>query len=93
MMSTPSTISRFSDEASNNWGMAFAGRKLAKSPSSWRIASSPVSGLNSRGLPSHLGPPMAAIRMESAAWQDLRVSSGHGVPAASMAQPPSSCSS
>ena len=57
------------------------------------MASSPVSGRSSRGLPSHFGPPMAAMRMESAAWQLLSVASGQGEPVASMAQPPRSCSS
>ena len=73
--------------------MAFAGLKLANKPSCWRIANSPVSGLNSRGLPSHLGPPIAAIKIESAALQLFKVLSGQGVPSASMAQPPNNCSS
>ena len=68
MMSTPLTTSGLSVEASTSCGRTMAGRRLAKRPRDLRIFRRPVSGLLSRGLPSHLGPPIAANITESDAF-------------------------
>src|SRR5215475_10362332 len=88
MRSVPSTTERLSGEASTSMGKHFAGRRLAKRSSSFRIRSRPRSGRTSCGRLSHLGPPTEPNRMASACWHSRRAASGSGPPVASMAAPP-----
>ena len=52
------------------------------------IARIPCSGLTSTSGPSHFGPPTAPKSIASALRHSSRVSSGSGVPASSIACPP-----
>ena len=81
-----STISALRDDAPLSAGKSFAGRRLAKSPSSLRMPSRAASGRT--GASSHLGPPTAPSSTASAACAARTVSSGRGCPAASIAAPP-----
>src|SRR5581483_7808307 len=61
-ISRPETTSGLSDDAEASCGYKIAGRRLAKSFSSARNASSAFSGRRSRGSVSYLGPPTAPSR-------------------------------
>ena len=58
-MSSPSTSSRLSEEASARAGKTIAGRRLANRSSSLRSASRPRSGFTANGRASYCGPPTA----------------------------------
>ena len=70
----------------------YAGRILAKSPSSLRILRSPASGLRLGATSYHLElptlPPTAPRRTESLDLATARASSESGTPYASMEHPP-----
>ena len=81
-------ISLFKVDASINCGKTFAGRKLANKPISFLIFNNPDSGRNSRGLLSHLYPPIQANNTESLDKHCCKLSSGNGSLTASIAAPP-----
>ena len=87
-------ISRFSGLASYSAGRGRTGRRFANSPRPLRSPSRPCSGRGLDGsVVSHLGPPTAASRTASAAWQAASVSSVRAMPWASIEAPPNRCSS
>src|SRR4051794_14122500 len=92
-MSVPSMRSRLSGLASRSASKGLTGRRLANSPRPARRPSSPCSGRGFAGsVVSHCGPPTAPRRTASAARQADKVSSGRGLPVASIAAPPTRCS-
>lgn len=92
-MSTPSTISGRSVEASARALKICTGRRLVYRPSSLRMPKSPCSGRGAAGsVVSHLGPPTAASSTASEARAASSVAVGKGSPVASMAAPPMSAS-
>ena len=92
-ISKPDTISGFKLEASANCGYKIAGRKLPNRPNSERIPNKPFSGRIAISRPSHLGPPTAPSKIASQALALDKVSSGNGLPVASMALPPNKAES
>src|SRR5947209_7090950 len=88
-MSVPWISSRLRGLASSRAGNGLTGRRLANSPRPARRPSRPCSGRGLSGsVESHLGPPTAPSRTASASRQPAKVSSGRGLPVASMAAPP-----
>eukprot|EP00755_Sulcionema_specki_P013122 Sspe_Gene.53155::Locus_29407_Transcript_1_1_Confidence_1.000_Length_1348::g.53155::m.53155 len=89
-MLTPLAMSARSGETPSRASKDRMGRRLANSPSSLRIFSSPCSGFPSVGFRlSHFGPPTAPRRIASDFRQALRVKSGRALfPVASKAAPP-----
>src|SRR4051794_2028333 len=93
MMSTPRTISGFSDDASTSGSSTKAGRRLANRPRSFRSLRMPSSGRWSKGSLSHFGPPTLPNSTASATFARATVASEQGVPSASIAAPPTRPSS
>src|SRR3954468_3881509 len=91
--SVPSMRSRLSGLASSSASNGLTRRRLANSPRPARRPSSPCSGRGFAGsVVSHCGPPTAPRRTASASRQAAMVSSGRGLPVASIAAPPTRCS-
>ena len=82
-MSSPSTSSRLSEEASARAGKTIAGRRLANRSSSLRSARSPRSGLAAKGRLSHCGPPTAPNMTVPMALAFSSVGGASGTPCAS----------
>src|SRR5258706_1875416 len=93
MMSSPATISVFSDDALASSSYSSAGRRLANRPSSLRMRSSPCSGRIGLGSVSYLGPPTAPSSTASDAFASANVLAGSGSWAASYPAPPIGASS
>ena len=88
-MSTPSTISGLSVDASAKAANICTGRRFVYRPSALRMPSRPCSGRGFAGsVVSHFGPPTAASSTASESSAARSVSSGSAVPVASMAHPP-----
>ena len=90
MSRPPSMISGLRGEASASSSKTMAGRRFAKSPSSFLSPSRARSGLSSPGRSSHFGPPTAPRRTASDAFAISTVSSGRHLPVSSIAAPPAS---
>src|ERR1039458_2031342 len=90
IISVPSTRWFFSGDTLSSGAYARTGRRLAYTPSAWRILSSPFSGRFSGGASSNSGRPTAPISVASAPAASRSVSSGNGVPVLWIATPPKS---
>ena len=93
-ISEPFNISALMLDASNSSSKSFIGLRLAYKPSSLRIFKRPCSGLTFKvGSLSYLGCPTAPNNIASQFFSLANVSSGNGLPVASMASCPMIASS